>query len=177
MTLPKYCVVDTNVPIAANRKHPFDGADEVEKEKWILACVEAIEHVCTKDALVLDEGDEIFTEYQRHLSLSGQPEVGDMFIKWVHDNRGRLPTARITKNGDSYDEFPEHEELKNFDPSDRKFVALANVHPKKPSILEATDSKWWHWKDALKEKGIDLRFLCQEYIERIYNAKFPQNKK
>lgn len=181
MKPPEFYVVDTNVPVAANRKHPFDGTN-VENETWILACVEAIERVCTKNALVLDEEDEIFEEYLRHLSPSGQPGVGDKFVKWVKDNRGQLPTSRITKNGDSYNEFPLHEGLKNFDKEDRKFVAVSNAYPpktcsKKPAIMQATDSKWFGWKDALKEVGIDVIFLCPEYVERKYKVKFPQNRK
>jgi len=174
--LPEYCVVDTNVPIAANRRHPFDGT-EAENEKWILACVVAIEHVYTNNALVLDEGDEIFQEYLDHLSPSGQPGIGDRFVRWVKDNRWQLQSVRITKNGDSYNEFPEHEGLTNFDHSDRKFVAVSNAHPQKPPIFEATDSKWFGWKDALNEVGIDVEFLCIEYVKRKFEAKFPQNRK
>jgi len=55
--------------------------------------------------------------------------------------------------------------LEVFDKSDHKFVAAANAHPAKPPILQATDSKWWGWKDALMEVGITVQFLCPEYAE------------
>ena len=106
--------------------------------------------------------------------MKGQPGVGDRFMKWVHDNRWSLPDSQrvnITKNSDSYNEFPEHKELVNFDLSDRKFVAAANAHPDKPPILQATDSKWWGWKDALRDVGINVHFLCSEYIEAKYGKK------
>ncbi|MCP4749267.1 MAG: hypothetical protein GY866_00095, partial [Proteobacteria bacterium] len=70
-----------------------------------------------------------------------------------------------------YDEFPEHDGLKNFDISDRKFVAVANAHPDKPPILEATDSNWWGWKDSLAEIGITVTFLCPAYAEGKYSEK------
>jgi hypothetical protein len=95
-------------------------------------------------------------------------------MKWVHDNRWSLPDTqrvKITRNGESYDEFPEHQDLKNFDKSDRKFVAVSNAHPEKPTILQATDSKWWGWKDALNDVGITVHFLCPEYIKNKYAEK------
>ena len=174
MSLPKKCLVDTNVPKTANLAlNPENISDELTR--CVLACVEAIEHVVKKGGLVLDASEEIFTEYRRNLLMSGQPGVGDRFMKWVHDNRWSFPdTDRvvITKNGVSYDEFPDHDELTDFDNSDRKFIAVSNAHPDKPPVLQATDSKWWGWKDALAETGITVNFLCLDYVEAKYAEKF-----
>jgi hypothetical protein len=167
MSLPKKCFVDTNVPKTANLALAPDDIPQ-ELAGCVLACVEAIVHVIKKRGLVIDAGDEIFDEYRKQLSMKGQPGVGDRFMKWVHDNRWSLPDSdrvTITKNGESYDEFPVHDGLANFDQSDRKFVAAANAHLDKPPILQATDSKWWGWKDSLAEVGIIVHFLCPEYAE------------
>lgn len=161
-------VVDTNVPINANM------SVSNELLPCALACIQIIETVIKKKNLVLDENDEIFDEYKHHLDFSGQPGVGDKFLKWVHDNQWNLPPenrVQITKNGDSYNEFPVHAGLEDFDKSDRKFVAVANAHPKKPPIFQATDSKWWGWKDALSEVGIKVDFVCPEYIKKKYEEK------
>ncbi len=80
----------------------------------------------------------------------------------------------ITKNGDSYDEFPEHIDFAEFDTSDRKFVAVANAHIDKPPILQATDSKWWGWKEGLEESGISVTFLCPDYIKAKYQEKMEK---
>ena len=43
--------------------------------------------------------------------MRGHPGVGDRFMKWVHDNRWSLPAEDrviITKDGDGYKEFPDH---------------------------------------------------------------------
>lgn len=167
MTFPKNCLIDTNVPKVANLATQPDPDSDVP-HACVLACIEAVEHVIQKRGLVLDAGGEIFDEYRGQLSMSGQPGMGDSFMKWVHDNCWSLPSAQrvaITKNGDSYDEFPDHVGLADFDLSDRKFVAVANAHPRKPPILQATDSKWWGWDDALSEVGITVRFVCPDYIE------------
>lgn len=166
-------VVDTNVPKIANLAiDPAAIPDELTG--CVLACVEAVNHVVKNGGLVIDCGDEIFTEYRKQLSMKGQPGVGDQFMKWVHDNRWNFPVTdrvTITKNGDSYDEFPDHDGLTHFDNSDRKFVAVANAHPDKPSVLQAADSKWWGWKDALSEVGITVSFLCPQYLEAKYAKK------
>jgi len=173
MNLPKECLVDTNVPKTANLATQPDPKSDVS-DVCVLACIEAVEHVIKKRGLVIDAGDEIFNEYRQQLSMKGQPGVGDRFMKWVHDNRWSLPDAHrvtITRNGDSYDEFPTHDGLKDFDISDRKFVAVANAHAGKPPILQATDSKWWGWKDALAQVGITVQFLCPDYVEAKYAEK------
>ncbi|RKZ60624.1 MAG: hypothetical protein DRQ44_12540 [Gammaproteobacteria bacterium] len=172
--LLKKCLIDTNVPKTANLSlNPATIPQELIG--CVQACVEAVDHTVKKGGLVLDSNDEIYNEYRRNLSLSGQPGVGDGFMKWVHDNRWKLPDAdrvTITKSGDSYDEFPDHDGLIQFDKSDRKFIAVANAHPEKPPVLQATDSKWWGWKDALKEVGITVQFLCTDYVELKYQEKF-----
>jgi hypothetical protein len=167
MKLPKKYLVDTNVPKTANLATQPDPESDVP-DACVLACIEAVEHVIKKRGLVIDAGDEIFDEYRQQLSMKGQPGVGDRFMKWVHDNRWSLPDSdrvTITKNGESYDEFPIHDGLANFDKSDRKFVAAACAHLDKPPILQATDSKWWGWKESLAEVGITVHFLCPEYAE------------
>jgi hypothetical protein len=173
MSLPIKCLVDTNVPKTANLATQPDPNSDVS-DACVLACIEAVEHVIKKRGLIIDAGDEIFDEYRQQLSMKGQPGVGDRFMKWVHDNRWSLPDTHrvtITKTGDSYIEFPMHDGLNDFDKSDHKFVAVANAHRQKPPILQATDSKWWGWKDALAEVGIIVQFLCPEYVKTKYAEK------
>jgi hypothetical protein len=178
MSLPKECVVDTNVPKTANLALT---PEDIPQELFccVLNCVEAIEHIITSCGLILDAGDEIFDEYNQQLSMRGSPGVGDRFMKWVHDNRWNLPDSNrvtITKSGHSYKEFPNHDDLRNFDNSDRKFVAVANAHSakQKPQILQATDSKWWGWKDALNRVGIKVHFLCPEYARTKFAEKMEK---
>jgi len=173
MSLPNKCLVDTNVPKTANlATKPDTGADV--SDACVLACIEAVEHVIKMRGLIIDAGDQIFDEYRQQLSMKGQPGMGDAFMKWVNDHRYNpeyCDIVTITRNGDSYDEFPAHDGLNKFDRSDRKFVAVANAHGAKPPILQATDSKWWGWKDALAEVGITVQFLCPEYVEAKYAEK------
>jgi hypothetical protein len=171
--LPPKCLIDTNVPKTANLALAPDKIPQ-ELVGCVLACVEAIEHVVNRRCLVMDAGNEIFDEYRQELSMKGQPGIGDRFMKWVHDTRWTLPKAdrvKITKHGNTYLEFPDHDCLAQFDNSDRKFISVSNAHPDKPPILQATDSKWWGWKDALSEVGITVYFLCPDYAKAKYMEK------
>lgn len=171
---PQKCIVDTNVPKIANLAlDPVIAPDLIE---CVLESIEAIDHVTKKGGLVIDSRDEIYNEYRNQLGMKGQPGVGDYFMKWVHDNRWGFPVedrVSITKNGDTYTEFPDHDDLKDFDLSDHKFVAVANAHHAKPTILEATDCKWWKYKDALLAAGIEVIFLSPEYVGKKCKEKFP----
>lgn len=171
--LPDKCLVDTNVPKNANLATKSDLLSDVP-DACIEQCVFAVEHITTNGGLVLDDGGEIFAEYIANLSLGGEPGMGNAFAKWVQNNQWnvqKVDRIRITKTRDSYAEFPDHGDLIQFDISDRKFIAVANAHPDKPSVLQATDSKWWRWKDALAEVGITVHFLCPDYAKAKYAKK------
>jgi len=96
------------------------------------------------------------------------PDRKAVFSRWSLPDAHRVA---IISSGESYEEFPTHDDLKDFDRSDRKFVAVANAHVEKPPILQATDSKWWGWKDALADVGIIVQLLCSEYVEAKYAEK------
>ncbi len=167
------CVVDTNVPKTANLATQADPNAEVPPE-CVMACIEAVENVVKGQTLVIDERGDIFQEYMNQLFCKGQPGVGDQFMKWVYDHQydqKHIQLVKINKSGGSYDEFPHHRDLEDFDPSDRKFVAVANAHADKPPILQATDCKWLKWKDALAEVGITVQFLCEAYVKTKYKKK------
>jgi len=166
--------MDTNVPKTANLAND---PNEIPNDLMVCVkeCVIAVGDVVkNKVGLVIDAGDEIYSEYRHNLFLKGQPGVGDAFMKWVHDNRWKFPVqdrVKINKTGDSYQEFPNHEDLEDFDISDRKFIAVANAHPDKPPIFQAVDSKWWGWKEALAEAAITIHFLCPDYIKKKFENK------
>ena len=166
-------IVDTNVAIAANNKSDYSAS-------CALNCARKLQEITKKgsiESVVIDTGNLIFNEYKKHLSLKGQPGVGDMFIKWLFTNIGNADKCirlKITPDGSSYGfkEFPRISELSNFDPSDAKFVALAKVCLSNPSILQATDTKWWGWNSALNACGVTVIFLCLEEIRQRWQKKF-----
>ncbi len=163
-------VVDTNVPKIANSATNIAELPD-NMVDCALSCAEKIKKILNEELkLVVDAGGEIFDEYRKQLSMSGQPGLGDAFMKWVHDNQWHFPLedrVTITQTDDNYAEFPNCAELNGFDKSDKKFVAVANTHPMKPPIAAASDHHWWKFKEVLKKKGISVELLCPEHIQKV----------
>ena len=157
--------MDTNVPVVAN------GRSEQADDDCVLACVEALERV--RDLkVVLDDQGHILQEYIQNLSMSGQPGVGDFFMKWVWSVQADLrmcEKVQLTPRDDQsedYAEFPDNPDLDGFDRSDRKFVAAALASRLDPEILKAVDSDWaepTHYT-ALRRAGLKIRFLCPQHV-------------
>ena len=76
------CVVDTNVLIAANRENCPQATLECQ-----LVCVYELQSIEKNGVLVIDSEWHILKEYMRKVSSSGQPGVGDAFLKWVLQNQ------------------------------------------------------------------------------------------
>lgn len=155
-------VIDTNVPVVANGKH------EKASDSCIASCIRALLEAQT-DVVLVDDSYEIFDEYRRYLSYAGQPGVGDAFFKWLWNNQANPKHCRqvaVTRISDKrgYEEFPDVPELIKFDPSDRKFVAVALASGENPHILNATDSDWWEHRDALQRCSVHIRYLCPDSV-------------
>ncbi len=93
-------------------------------------------------------------------------------MKWALRNRanpGKCDLVPITEHDQrEFEEFPEDKRLENFDPPDRKFVAVAAAHSKHPPILQAADSKWLDWSGPLQDHGIQVDFLCLDDVQRFH---------
>jgi hypothetical protein len=170
-SLPLRCVVDTNVATTAN------GANVGAPPACVAASARALQQVMQGGHVFVDHGGTIVAEYRKHLSAKGQPGPGDAFLKWVltHEWGGvRVTRVRITPcdrgDGEDYEELPPPPRGIRYDPSDRKFLAVAAAHPEHPPVLQSLDSKWWGWRDALAGAGVTLCFVCPDDI-RCKHAK------
>jgi len=162
------CVVDTNVAVVANGKSTA-GA------RCASLCAKRLFDIVAGGHVVMDDCYLIMGEYRNNLSSSGQPGAGDRFYRWLllnQGNRERCTHVPITPARDgSYEEFPKHPELHGFDPSDRKFIAVAAAHPERPAVLQAFDSKWWGCRDAFRACRIVIEFLCPAEIKAKHEEK------
>ncbi|MEW6236133.1 MAG: hypothetical protein AB1656_12165 [Candidatus Omnitrophota bacterium] len=155
-------VVDTNVPIVAN------GRSEQASSECVIACAEMIQKITNSGMIVIDNQWLIINEYSNKLNQKGQPGVGDAFLKWILTNN-RNPClceqVKITPTNshkNNFKEFPNDQRLKKFDPSDRKFVAVARAHNEHPPILQAVDAKWRNYRKILSEHDVTVQFLCPQ---------------
>ena len=157
-------IVDTNVLVTANGEAVPQASQECAD-----TCVYWIEEIQEKHILRLDDGWEILGEYEGQLLPQRGSGFGYAFLRWVLRNRANPAQCRLVRitpqESDgrmSFAEFPTGPELAGFDPSDRKFVAVARAHPTQAPILNAVDTDWWHYREPLEAHGIQIEFLCPD---------------
>lgn len=164
-------VVDTNVLLAANGAH-----DDLDP-KCVETCVTRLANIQKSDKVVIDDQYKLLSEYMNKIDIRRGKKPGDVFLKWILVNQAnsqRCDQISLSElEPDVFSEFPSKELERDFDRSDRKFVAVANGHPEKPAILQAADSKWLNWHAPLKASGIIVEFLCPDDVCRFYTKKFP----
>ena len=165
-------VVDTNVILVANGAH-----GDVSPE-CVLKCVQQLQQLMQGGSIAIDDAYRILGEYQHRTSPRKGKGVGDLFIKWILT---KLPDSQcvhqvhLTELGeDRFSEFPVATLEAAFDRPDRKFAAVANAHPAKPTIWQAADCKWLDWWPELKVHGVEVTFLCGDDICKFYEKKFPK---
>lgn len=169
--VPTRCVVDTNVAMTAN------GANEGAPATCVVASAKALQAVMAKGHVFVDDGGRIVAEYRDNLSATGQPGPGDVVFKWLltHEWGGvrvtRVPITPAADDEETFVELPKPPKGTVYDPSDRKFLAVAAAHTEHPTILQSFDSKWWGWTKALEKIGVTIHFLCPRAIARKHAEK------
>ena len=99
----------------------------------------------------------------------GQPGVGFQFLRWLWQNVANPDVCRevairqISWDPEDYDEMPKDTSLATFDPSDRKFVAVAMAYDGHAVIVNAVDSDWRIAEHSLITNGLHLKFLCPQH--------------
>jgi len=156
------------VALAANGRDVCPQASD----ECVTECARRLMKMMAEDKLVLDDDGHIFGQYQQYLAWEEQ-RIGYVFIKWVHNNRynpERCDEVHISadpRTAGDFAEFPEDAELAGFDRSDRMFVAVARAHPSHPPILNAVDTDWWLFRDALARNGVHVEFLCPQDVTEM----------
>lgn len=164
-------VVDTNVLAISEGLH--EGASEESK----AACVRLASRVQAGDVVVaLDTADEILTEY---LSTLKKKRTSGLAVKVARrlQQRKRDPEVcrqilitPISHPPGSYEQVPAS--IRDFDPDDQKFFAVANAETGSPQVFAGLDFDWWERREDLSKAGLDIQFLCSDQlfdIEKVRN--------
>ncbi len=155
-----YRIVDTNVLVVANGREKAPQASP----ECVLSCAIYLNNLRKSDILVIDCNRLILKEYMDNVSVKGEG-IGDQFLMWLLQNQAnpkhceRVDIKQVEEY--EFEKFPQSESLKDFDKSDRKFVAVALTHDAKPAIAIAIDRGWNRHQKPLHEHGIEIEFLCQ----------------
>ncbi len=153
-------VVDTNVAIVAN------GRGTHADLQCQRSCVERLATVVREEIIAIDDAGLILAEYASRLSRSGQPGMGDAFLKHLFDHQyqlGRVRRITVRPTADTqrgFQELPEN----TLDRSDRKFLAVAVVA--KAALLNATDSDWNEQRALLNRLQVHVHQLCPQHASK-----------
>jgi hypothetical protein len=153
------CVVDTNVAIVANGQ-PDEGDARSPSPMCRRAAVIFLTKLVENGRVLLDDAGAIQAEYRRQLNPSGAPGVGDRFYQEVlHSHPKLVERVNLPKRPDGeYEDLPQEIIDARFDPSDRKFAALA--HKEGVPVYNATDSDWIEHSNTLATAGLVIENIC-----------------
>ena len=162
-------IVDTNVAVVANGQSPQASPNCVD------TCINRLEGIIRgEEKLVLDDMWAILGEYIRNLRSSGEPGAGDRFLLWLLRNKDTqcdlVSITPVNGSENAFEEFPDDPALDDFDPADRKFIAVACAHSESPPILQAVDSQWLDFRDAFHRNGVTVEFICDADIQRLHES-------
>ena len=163
-------IVDTNVIVIAN--------DTDDKRKDCRdSCQDRIKQIRDqRETVVVDDGWRIFGEYEDNTHPNTRKGIGDLFVKRLLQNLGNPEICKMVHitslagNGTDFEEFATDTALINFDPDDRKFIAVALAHKRDngqvPTILLAIDKGWLQFIAALANHGVSVDLICEEDMQR-----------
>lgn len=156
-------VVDTNVLAVSERKH--EGADDAS----VAACIQIARQIQRGAVvLVIDAADEILSEYLRALDGRHSSGVGTKIARILRQRKydstvcRQVPITPSTEVPGSYDEVPVS--VRDFDPDDQKFFAVASADAEKPQIFAGLDEEWWERRKDLAAAGLDVQFVCSNQL-------------
>ena len=163
-------IVDTNVIVIAN-----DTDDK--RADCRDHCQDRLQQIIEQnEQVVVDDEWRIFGEYEDNTYPNTKKGIGDLFVKRLLQNQ-RNPNVctmvhitPLAGNGTDFEEFPTDTALINFDPDDRKFIAVALAHKRDngqvPTILLAIDRGWLQFIAALANHGVSVDIICEEDMQR-----------
>ena len=168
-------IVDTNVIVIAN------DTDDKRADCRDL-CQDRLEQILLQgETVVVDNKWRILGEYEDNVNPNARKGVGDLFVKRLLQNQGNpnvctiVHITSLSGNGTDFEEFPADNALSNFDPDDRKFIAVAlvyeSIHRQKATLLQAADSQWYGFRETLIKNGLEVEFICEEYIRYLYERR------
>ena len=161
-------IIDTNVLVAANGRD----CPQVTPQCRLISS-QYLHNFQKQGIIVIDNRWLILNEYKNNVNEKGQPGIGDEFLLWVLRNQANIKHCeKVTihsissdkSDKNKFEEFPSDPELDNFDPSDRKFIAVSLATSDRPPIIVAVDRGWTRFHEPLVKNGIKIQFLCPDVV-------------
>ena len=155
-------VVDTNVWVLADRITSDKAGLPIHEADCIEACYRWLtDFVDSVDKLVVDYSYRIMREYRDNIQKGGLSEQLLNDLESVVLERIVYADIEFDSNHHARLPFP----ITFHDPNDRKFIAVAISRDPVAPIYNATETDWTKEKNRLRQNGILVNELCQDYIE------------
>lgn len=158
-------VVDENVLIVANdltrRSQGLAPLCPEADDDCGIACADALYDLIENGRVGLDDGSEILEKYKQHCSFSGQPGVGDAFMRAVFE-RGYDDSwaERVSVRANGNFKLPESFLSCGFDNDDHLWIAVAHNASVTASVLNAVDSDYQIHAEELGKLDLTIVQLC-----------------
>lgn len=161
-------ILDTNVLMFANGNKSEQASLECIREcaKLLLSIREGKNGVVIIDT---NQTRRVIREYLKNIDPS-ENLAGSVFLLELLKNpnlRIEVPITPIDKiDPELYAEYPDDPRLAKFDPSDKKWIALARAYMQSypdqptPPIAQASDIKWREFESVFGEYGIIILWVC-----------------
>ena len=177
---PPICIIDTNVFLGAL---PEQSQLDARQRQCTEKCVEIVDMISNGHirTIIADVNEttgqsEIMDEYYRKLRQHNVQGFAGKILKLLNNMNLIQYRVLAPHPGRAYIEFPQDERLNNFDPSDKKFVAVSLADTPHYPIIQSMDGKWWRWSDALKDHDVMVLFTNPDYAKAICKKKNRCNK-
>lgn len=146
-------VIDTNVLRVAN------GRSDHASMQCVANCARRLQEALERDTVCADEEREIFAEYRRHASMSGQPGPGDRFLQWFFRHIASERVRRHPTGGGPGVRERLPLEFSGMDRADAKFLSVY-LGCGAEELLNATDSDWAELAPALDAYRVRVVERC-----------------
>jgi hypothetical protein len=160
-------IVDTNVLLVASAVYPYSPFDDsdvpLELQEQVLEWLIAF-RADTSRQVVWDSFFTIYNEYRHQLT---DEDLGLMVVT------EKMETARfidIETDAEGRPAVPEA--FRDFDPSDRKFLATLLADDGDSTLVNATDTDWLEIERELEDAGHTALHLLEDWLR----AKFAEKK-
>ena len=163
-------IIDTNVPLTAIT------TDVIIPLSCRQDCVRLINSILKGEIIVvIDDRNEALKEYRQQMYPDPNPSAGlaSQFLMYLFNyqyDQARVRRAKLSVDDTvNYTLLPQVDELNDFDPSDKKWVAIYLSFKEQTNqdapINNATDSDWLHFEHVFERLGIQIEFLCKDILK------------
>jgi len=160
--MSSYHIIDSNVIAIANG---LQTDASLQCEQNAIYFLQQIQEIADKNECILiyDDRFVILNECQRHCTNATKKRLGNVFLKWIHNNKNNPDKCKLQNLPI---DIETNDELlppcfDGFDRNDRKYLFLALAFKQSnPNLHYGIDRGYQKYSHCFIEENIELSRLC-----------------